>query len=149
MALSLAKIVDNVSSPELIPIYSGILAFYSTLAVSTTLQQKILRISTGSIRPLPTIVGIASVAAASIVSHYAAVNAKERIRSQTITRYQWRGLRRHDDEEDAILRAVHASEGWSIQTLKMYVAMTKSHKEASFCMSFNLVLTRTRTWTLI
>lgn len=129
MVVSLSKIVDDVSSPDLIPIFSGVLAFYSTLAVSTTLQQRILRISTGSIRPLPTIVGIASVAAASIVSHYTAIDVKERLHLQTNSRLKWRGLRRHDDEE-TIVRAARASEGWSQQTLKMYVPLTINHRKA-------------------
>jgi len=94
--------------PQVIPILSGTFTFYLTLATSTTLQQRLLRISTGSIRPLPTLIGVASVAAASLVSHYSATYMNERINHATKKKSIWRGLRRHDDEE-ALIRAISAS----------------------------------------
>lgn len=63
--------------PSTIPILSGYAAFASSLALSTLLQLKVLGISTGSPRPIPSLVGIASVALSSLASHSAAVQAHE------------------------------------------------------------------------
>jgi len=59
---------------EVWSITAGITAFWSSLAVSTFTQQRILGISTGTPRPLPTLVGIASVALASLASHHVAIS---------------------------------------------------------------------------
>ena len=58
----------------LIPTFVGAFAFGSTLATSTLIQQRLLRISTGT-RPrfIPSSVGILSVSAASLASHYGAI----------------------------------------------------------------------------
>ena len=48
---------------------AGTLSFYSTLALSTLFQGKILRLSTGSMPPVPTIAGIATVAVGGLAAH--------------------------------------------------------------------------------
>jgi hypothetical protein len=113
--------------PQIVPTVAGVLVFYSSLALSTSLQQRILRLSTGSIRPLPTVVGVASVAASSVASYYSSAYVAERIDPRTHNRSSWRGLRRHGDEID-IFRAMspsgvgigaHQTTFLSKQTLKM------------------------------
>lgn len=115
--------------PQIVPTVAGLLTFYSSLALSTTLQQRVLRISTGSIRPLPTVVGVASVAAASVVSYYSSAYVAERLDLRTHNRRFWRGLRRHYNEFE-LFRDMSPS-GFGIgtnqttflskQTLKMWV----------------------------
>ena len=48
---------------------AGTFSFYSTLALSTLFQGKILRLSTGSMAPIPTIAGIATVAVGGLAAH--------------------------------------------------------------------------------
>ena len=59
--------------PSTLPIVAGYAAFASSLALSTFLQLKILGVSTGSPRPIPSLVGIASVALSSLAAHKASV----------------------------------------------------------------------------
>ncbi|KAL7558779.1 hypothetical protein ACA910_011876 [Epithemia clementina (nom. ined.)] len=56
-------------------IVAGTLAFGSTLALSTLTQQRILRISTGTLAPIPSLVGFATVCVASLAAHKAAIAA--------------------------------------------------------------------------
>eukprot|EP00562_Extubocellulus_spinifer_P005004 CAMPEP_0178522794 /NCGR_PEP_ID=MMETSP0696-20121128/28737_1 /TAXON_ID=265572 /ORGANISM="Extubocellulus spinifer, Strain CCMP396" /LENGTH=411 /DNA_ID=CAMNT_0020153961 /DNA_START=37 /DNA_END=1269 /DNA_ORIENTATION=+ len=61
-------------SVEIIPSFvAGTFAFYSTLAMSTLLQNKVFRISTGTLPPIPTMAGLASVAAGGLVAHGSSV----------------------------------------------------------------------------
>lgn len=55
------------------PMAAGWVAFGSTLALSTFCQMSILGISTGSVRPIPTVAGVVSVALASVASHHASL----------------------------------------------------------------------------
>lgn len=48
---------------------AGTFSFYSTLALSTLLQGRMLRISTGTMPPIPTVAGLTSVAAGALVAH--------------------------------------------------------------------------------
>lgn len=56
------------------PILAGTASFGLTLAISTWTQLNLLGVSTGSRPPIPSILGIASVCVASLVSHQAAIN---------------------------------------------------------------------------
>jgi hypothetical protein len=80
MATNLPEIVQTVvdqAPQETWPILAGVSAFTSTLAISTFAQWRILGVSTGSPRPLPTAVGLATVCAASLASHHASIAAHE------------------------------------------------------------------------
>jgi hypothetical protein len=57
-------------------VLAGVFAFASTLAASTFVQWRILGISTGSPRPLPT-AGFVTVCAASLASHHVSIAAHE------------------------------------------------------------------------
>lgn len=57
-------------SVEILPSFiAGTFSFYSTLAMSTLLQNKVLQISTGTLPPIPTMAGLASVAAGGLIAH--------------------------------------------------------------------------------
>ena len=58
---------------SLFPTAAGCVAFGSTLAVSTLVQMKMLGVSTGSIRPIPSVLGVVTVALASLASHKASI----------------------------------------------------------------------------
>lgn len=60
-------------SPEALSVFAGAVSFGSTLALSTTLQQKLLGISTGTPAPVPSLVGVASVCLASTTAHQVAL----------------------------------------------------------------------------
>jgi hypothetical protein len=80
MATYLPEIVQTVvdqSPRETWPVLAGVAAFGSTLAISTLAQWRILGISTGSLRPLPTAAGFATVCAASLASHHVSIAAHE------------------------------------------------------------------------
>jgi hypothetical protein len=84
MATNLPEIVQTVvdqAPRETWPILAGICAFGSTLAISTLAQWRILGISTGSLRPLPTAAGFATVCAASLASHHASIAAHEYVQN--------------------------------------------------------------------
>ncbi len=61
--------------PSTLPILAGYSAFASSLALSTLLQLKLLGVSTGSHRPIPSLIGMASVALSSLASHNACIKA--------------------------------------------------------------------------
>lgn len=61
--------------PSTIPMIAGYSAFASSLALSTLLQLKLLGVSTGSPRPIPSLIGMASVALSSLASHNACIKA--------------------------------------------------------------------------
>jgi hypothetical protein len=68
---------NSLSIPEelpFVPAIAGTAAFAATLTVSTWLQSK-LRFSTGTTKPIPSILGLTSVAIASIACHYASIQA--------------------------------------------------------------------------
>ena len=58
-----------------IPIASGTLAFAAMLSLSTLMQLKLFRLSTGTPAPIPTMIGIGSVAAAAAMSHIVSIKA--------------------------------------------------------------------------
>lgn len=58
--------------PYIYSALAGTITFGSTLAISTYAQQNLFHVSTGSIPPLPSLLGIGSVAIASLASHCAA-----------------------------------------------------------------------------
>lgn len=60
-------------SPDVFSVAAGCFAFGSSLALSTLVQGRILRVSTGSMRPIPTICGMVSVGLASLASQQASV----------------------------------------------------------------------------
>ena len=63
--------------PFVLPILSGTAAFSSVLAASTFVHLKALGISTGSLPPIPTCLGITSVGLASIFSQWVSVKTHE------------------------------------------------------------------------
>lgn len=71
--------------PNTLPIFAGYAAFASSLALSTLLQLKVLGVSTGSPRPIPSLVGLASVAISSLASHNAAIKAHTFCRQQALS----------------------------------------------------------------
>lgn len=75
-ALECADIIASQPPKETWPIIAGMAAFGSTLAMATFSQLKVLGISTGTRPPfVPSVLGIASVCAASLASHGAAMKA--------------------------------------------------------------------------
>jgi len=62
-------------SNNAIPIASGTLAFAAMLSLSTLMQLKLFRLSTGTPAPIPTMIGIGSVAAAAAMSHIVSIKA--------------------------------------------------------------------------
>ena len=69
------KDVLQKTPPETWSILAGTVAFGSALALSTWTQQRIFRISTGSVAPIPSMVGFATVCVASLAAHKAATVA--------------------------------------------------------------------------
>jgi hypothetical protein len=65
--------IDTANKDTALCVFAGAVAFGSTLALSTLTQWRILLISTGTPSPTPSLVGIASVCAASWASHQAAL----------------------------------------------------------------------------
>lgn len=72
MRTSWAQIDEKTKDTALCVLVGGV-AFGSTLALSTFTQWRVLGITTGTPMPTPTLVGMASVCAASWVSHQAAL----------------------------------------------------------------------------
>jgi hypothetical protein len=84
MATYLPEFVQTVvdqSPRETWPILAGVAAFGSTLAISTLAQWRVLGISTGSLRPLPTAAGLATVCAASMASHHVSIATHEYVQN--------------------------------------------------------------------
>lgn len=65
---------------EIIPTMAGTAAFAITLSLSTWLQAK-MRISTGTTRPIPSLLGLSSVAFASLACHYASIQMFQLVNS--------------------------------------------------------------------
>ena len=61
------------------PTIFGTAAFAMTLSISTLTQLKILGVSTGTLAPIPTFLGMASVAVASLASHRTSIEAYKMI----------------------------------------------------------------------
>ena len=59
----------------IVPTLAGTLGFAATLSLSTLLQAKLLHVSTGTPRPIPSLLGLGSVAIASLVCHYVSMQA--------------------------------------------------------------------------
>ena len=70
-ASTLSAVIPNI---PIIPTIAGTAAFAATLSLSTW-AQSLLRVSTGTPRPIPTILGVGAVALASLVSHYVAIES--------------------------------------------------------------------------
>jgi len=60
---------------NVIPMAAGTLAFAAILSLSTLMQLKLFRISTGSPPPIPSMIGFGSVAAAAAMSHVVSIKA--------------------------------------------------------------------------
>eukprot|EP00978_Attheya_sp_CCMP212_P007288 scaffold16948_cov53-Attheya_sp.AAC.3 len=72
-SLALPSSFDNIGSRgEVAAVAASCVAFYTTCLLSTLFQLRGLGISTGSIRPIPTLAGAVTVAAASLASHQVA-----------------------------------------------------------------------------
>jgi hypothetical protein len=65
--------VQSLPRPELCSMIAGMAAFSSTLALSTLTLHHVFHISTATVRPMPTLCGMASVCLASMTSHEAAI----------------------------------------------------------------------------
>jgi hypothetical protein len=65
---------NNDAALPIVVVMMGCLVFSSSLAISTWIQGKILGISTGSLRPIPSLVGMATVCTASLASHSVSSN---------------------------------------------------------------------------
>jgi hypothetical protein len=65
--------IETANKDTALCVLAGAVAFGSTLALSTLTQWRILVISTGTPPPMPSLVGMASVCAASLASHQAAL----------------------------------------------------------------------------
>ena len=59
--------------PEALSVVAGAASFGSTLGLSTTIQQRVFGISTGTPAPIPSLIGIASVCVASTTAHQVAL----------------------------------------------------------------------------
>lgn len=68
-------------------IAAGVGAFWSTIALSTVTQQRLLGITTATQPPLPTLVGLATVGIASLASHHAALIAHEYAHTGKLPRF--------------------------------------------------------------
>jgi hypothetical protein len=62
---------------EALSIMSGVVAFGSTLALSTFVQGKLLHVSTGTVGPIPSVLGFTTVCVASLISHHVATSVHQ------------------------------------------------------------------------
>lgn len=65
------------TSEASLSILMGIITFGSTLALSTSIQGKLLHISTGTYGPIPSVIGLTTIFIASIASHNVALYTKQ------------------------------------------------------------------------
>lgn len=70
----------QVPDVPIIPTISGAAAFAATISLSTWVQS-LFKISTGTPRPIPSILGVGAVAMASLVCHYVAIESYHQIHS--------------------------------------------------------------------
>jgi hypothetical protein len=75
LATHLEELRSHDLSPQVVAISAGCFAFGTSLAISTLVQCKLLGLSTGSVRPLPSLFGVLSVGVASLASHYSSIAA--------------------------------------------------------------------------
>lgn len=75
---------------------AGTITFYGTLAVSTLVQWKILGVSTGTLRPIPSLLGMTSVALASVASHTATIQVFTATAKKNHLKY---GLNHHHQQQ--------------------------------------------------
>ena len=68
-----SSIFNHLPEIPIAPTVTGTLSFAATLTLSTFLQAKLFRVSTGTVKPIPSILGLGSVAVASIVCHVASI----------------------------------------------------------------------------
>lgn len=93
----LSQSVGELPPCSLLPMISGTAAFASALAASTFAQLRLLGVSTGSAPPIPTLLGLGSVGAASVLSQWAAVGTYDALRrgrglgSDSRTERRWLG----------------------------------------------------------
>jgi len=79
---------------------AGAMAFWSTLALATLAQQKLLGISTGTPPPAPTVAGFFGVCAASLAAHEAAVATYQYVETGTVAiGGRRRSGARYDDDD--------------------------------------------------
>ena len=69
----------DLHAQTIIPVAAGTLAFTAFLSLSTLLQLKVFKISTGSTPPIPTLLGIGSVATAALVSHVVSIGSFQQV----------------------------------------------------------------------
>jgi len=65
--------------PPALPTITGTAAFAVTLSLSTLLQSRLFKISTGTTAPIPSILGLGTVAIASIVSHVISIQTYQKM----------------------------------------------------------------------
>ena len=105
---------------------AGTVTFGSTLAVSTWMQQRLLRISTGTMAPIPSVVGWASVCVASWAAHEMAIGTytsythhQQAYRAATAASTSWY----HYPQQQQHLSWLP---GWSREPLAVSVAMGRN-----------------------
>lgn len=113
-------------SPNALSVSAGCFAFGSSLAVLTFAQLKVLGVSTGSMRPIPTVLGMASVCLASLASHHTSITVHQATSSNS-GKYKKRSL-----SDSVSIGDFNVSK----QTLQMYV-----ERCCVFNFSINLNLT--------
>ena len=87
----------DISPNVALPTAAATAAFATTLSLSTLFQHKILRLSTGSPAPIPSLIGFTTVALASITSHVVSVKAFDLTRKESSPwRRGWNGFGERD-----------------------------------------------------
>lgn len=69
------NLLQHANNIPILPTMAGTLTFTATLSLSTFLQSKLLHSSTGIVKPIPSILGLGSVALASLLSHFISIQA--------------------------------------------------------------------------
>ena len=75
-----------VSRNTIIPFLVGIFTFQATSSCSTWAQHNLLRVSTGTIKPIPSLLGAGTVMIASMTSHLASIKSYQMIKGDTFNR---------------------------------------------------------------